>query len=316
MVGQTLELGGDGSRVLPAGSDHRSRAGNLGADRIPGRARAYCFTWNNPNDDVPEILEKIDVKYLVYGEEYAPSTSTKHYQGYIYFVNPRAFQCVQRLLRPAHVEIARGSPEANITYCKKDGRFVERGTPPLSQKEKGSLEVNKWRTIVDAAASNNLDAINENTPDVYVRYYGTLKRIATDNVCTPNRLHSLDNFWYTGPPGTGKSWTARDKYPDHFIKNANKWWCGYAGQETVIMDEIELEHGKFLGHFLKIWGDIYPFNGEIKGAGRVIRPRRLVVCSNYTIEEVFAQDSNLIAAIRRRFQVIRFYDTFLGMHDD
>ena len=42
----------------------------------------------------------------------------------------------------------------------------------------------------------------------------------------------------TGPTGTGKSRYAKDKYPGAYWKPNSKWWDGFYGQETIIMDEF------------------------------------------------------------------------------
>ena len=61
-----------------------------------------------------------------------------------------------------------------------------------------------------------------------------------------------------GPIVTGKSRYVREKYPDAFIKDANKWWDGYNGEEVVIIKDIDKYDIK-LGRHLKLWGDHYSF---------------------------------------------------------
>lgn len=72
------------------------------------------------------------------------------------------------------------------------------------------------------------------------------------------------------------------------------------------------EAGKYLGYFIKIWADRYPFSPEIKGSTiKKIRPEKIIVLSNYTIDECFekVQDRE---PIKRRFKVVNFYNFFLN----
>lgn len=99
---------------------------------------------------------------------------------------------------------------------------------------------------------------------------------------TPMNLEVLDNYWFVGLPGTGKSRGARLRWPGLYNKPLNKWWTEYAGQETVLLDDFSLEHA-CLGAHVKHWADHYPFTAESKGGGCVIRPKRIVVTSNYSV---------------------------------
>lgn len=65
---------------------------------------------------------------------------------------------------------------------------------------------------------------------------------------------------------------------------------------------------KYLGHFLKLWGDPFGYlMGEVKGGHVALNFHRLWITSNYSIEEIFGGergDPVLVTAIRRRFTEI------------
>jgi len=57
---------------------------------------------------------------------------------------------------------------------------------------------------------------------------------------------------------------------------------------------------------LKKWADHNPFNGEIKGGTLIdIRPEKIIVLSNYTIEQCFPRQEDYLP-LSRRFKVINF----------
>ena len=57
---------------------------------------------------------------------------------------------------------------------------------------------------------------------------------------------------------------------------------------------------------LKKWADRYPFPGEIKGGClQGLRPKKIIVLSNYTPEQCFLNQEDL-GPILRRFTVIKF----------
>lgn len=142
-----------------------------------------------------------------------------------------------------------------------------------------------------------------------VRYYSTLKRIRDDSIPPPEWLDDMCGVWYWGVPGSGKSYKARIENPLAYIKMSNKWWDQYNREDTVLIEEIEKD-AKYLGHFLKCWTDRYPFRAERKGSTMFIRPKKLIITSNYSIDDIFGEDEVLAAAIKRRFTVTHFPTKF------
>lgn len=222
---------------------------------------------------------------------------TPHLQGYIYFANARLFSAVRTLLTSrAHVEVAKGSPEQNRDYCSKGGSFYESGEIPLSSKQKGEKEAERWSSAKRACLENRLDDVPD---DIFIRYYRTLKDIRKDYMVKPEDTDDVCGIWMFGPPGSGKSRGAREKYPGAYDKPCNKWWDGYQGEEYVIIDDFDLNHS-VLGHHLKIWADRYSFIAETKGGAIPIRPKKIIITSNYAIDDIF-KDAALVEALRRRF---------------
>lgn len=93
------------------------------------KARAYTITINNDKFSDLKGLIDLTYEYLVIGFEVGEK-GTRHIQGYIYFTNARHFTKVKKDIPRAHLEIAKGTPEQNFDYCKKDAEYYEFGVKP------------------------------------------------------------------------------------------------------------------------------------------------------------------------------------------
>jgi hypothetical protein len=193
----------------------------------------------------------------------------------------------------------KGTIAQNKEYCSKDGDVLTFGTQPLTQKEKGEKEKERWRNICELAKKGDLDTLEEEEPHVWFRSFRQIEYIAGKHAPMPKIMDKIDNRWYYGSTGTGKSKAARTEFPDAYIKLNNKWWDGYNGEETVIIDDLDKYDVKLGGH-LKRWSDHYPFPAEYKGGVKNIRPKRIIVTSNYTPEEIW-DDEKTTGPLNRRF---------------
>ena len=85
----------------------------------------------------------------------------------------------------------------------------------------------------------------------------------------------------------------------------NKWWDGYDDQPVVIIEEWSPKN-EVTASALKIWADRYPFTAQIKGGVlQKIRPTKLIVISNYRLNDCFP-DSRDGDPIARRFKELEF----------
>jgi len=272
------------------------------------QGRAWCFTWNNYPDDYRSVLDVIECRYIIAGEELAPDTGTPHLQGYVYFATRKRPTTVMGFLPGCHLSNARGSPGQNRDYCRKtrpvdehaNAVVYERGDKPLDPDEKGRLEQARYQSAWDFAKAGEIESID---PDIRVRLYSSLRRIEKDFMPGVERLDAPCGVWIYGLSGAGKSRTVLDTYPDLYPKPRNNWWDGYQREEVVLLDDVD-KFDVALGGKLKHWADCYPFIGENKGGSLKIRPKRFFVTSQYKIEDIW-QDEETREALNRRFVVLK-----------
>jgi len=263
------------------------------------KTKGYCFTLNNYGADDVATIAGLDYQYFVCGYEVGEN-GTRHIQGYIHFKNSERFSKVKAALPRAHIEKRRGTPLEAANYCKKDGDFIEMGKLPL---EKGEASRNTWKEIMEQAQLGDHKWIQDQYPRVWINLSGKLESLR--NPKTTILDGELTHEWWVGSTGSGKSKLLWELYPDHYQKDTNKWWCGYKDQETVAIEEWSPKN-ECTGANLKIWADRYPFSGQIKGGTlQRIRPLKIIVLSNYEIEDCFT-DSRDRDPLIRRFTVLRF----------
>lgn len=259
------------------------------------------FTLNNYDDDSMDLMVGFD--YCIVGKEIGDK-GTPHLQGYVCMTKRKRLTAMKRILPTAHLEIMRGTPYQAAEYCRKDGDYEEFGTPPDNGGASGGLaKAARYRSAIQLSKEGLFDRMEEDHPDMYWNSYHTMKRIRMDNPTTLECLSVFDNQWIMGVSGVGKSSTARRENPGAYVKSHNKWWLGYKNEPVVIYDDLGKPDAPWIGEFLKQWADHYPFPAETKGDGMMLRPEKIIVTSQYSIETLFGHDEQLSEALNRRFRV-------------
>lgn len=128
------------------------------------RSRNWCFTFNNPKiEDEENILGLPHAgicEYVIYGRETGSMCLTFHLQGFIVFKTLKAKKQVMEL-GLGHISEMYSTFEDCIAYCKKDGDYMEAGTAPCSQKEKGAKCKELYEGVWKAAAEGRIMDIPE-----------------------------------------------------------------------------------------------------------------------------------------------------------
>lgn len=261
-------------------------------------SKRWCYTINNYTDEDLITIKTVPTLYHVIGKEIGES-GTPHLQGFLTLKKPIRLSGLKKLHQTAHWEAAKGTSYQASIYCKKEGDFEETGIVPTQGK----------RTDLEEAISlikegKEMSEIAEKCPTTYVKFSRGLRdlKLILDKPYTPS---SLRGIWYWGPPGTGKSRQARELYPTAYLKSQSKWFDGYSGQKTILLDDLDTN---VLGHYLKIWADRYACTGETKGGTINLQHDTIIITSNYSIDNLFKDDEEMARAIRRRFTVTHFND--------
>jgi len=155
------------------------------------QAYGYCFTLNNYTDnDIAALMEYLRVyneedcpnweyenpifRYICWGFEVGKQ-NTPHLQGFIMFYNKKtlgaAIEVFSEILghKRTHLEYSRGTPQQAVTYCEKEGDFVEWGERPQQGRS-------SWDKI-EAAMKDP-----KSSPHLYNQYQKTYKAIKVKEV--------------------------------------------------------------------------------------------------------------------------------------
>lgn len=283
------------------------------------------------------------IKFIKMGVEFNDVGEGMHYQGYIAFDKKMTLRAAKSYGNNHwHWEPAgsRQSDFKNIAdYIgrpekkKKDnngniiGTYVqplnyvmfEIGEGPSNRGHAGGqAAADMWALAKEQAIKRKFDEMDAG---ILIRNYNNVKRIANDFAPKPEDLPECTGIYIWGPSGVGKSYLARKLAGLHHIKSADdKWYDGYEQEgitaeeilergRSVIMDDVDHTQGKFLENKIKIWADRYAFDAEYKGGKFFIRPKFIIITSNFSLEHVFGhvQPATMVA-IKRRFRVIKLTD--------
>lgn len=279
--------------------------------------RAFCWTLHNWTEAERDLLLGQPCRYVCCGEECCPNTGRPHLQGYIYFATTKTPSAAVKVFTAllghgrTHLEPAGGDITQNREYCSKDAKFHERGTPPMTDAQKGENEKQRAKRNLEAVMDGRLEDVDIDilTTQLQKYEYGAAKLAAARRGRLPPLDGVLPHLWIYGAAGVGKDQYALSLSVAPYLKDpSTKWWCGYNYENDVICRDVGKSVWNVFDAF-KLWTDRYPFRAEIKGGSLgEIRPRRLIATSNYSLEELFGKDPQLLEPFMRRFQVVHLVD--------
>ena len=241
-------------------------------------------------------IKSLKYKYLLISDTDFTEEEQEHYHVLIQFDNPRRRPGTQTAHWEKPIDLIKSRD-----YCLEKGpEFFEDGQLQVRTQNK-----QEWNGFVSMCkTSTPKELIDSPFSNLYARFRGFAGEVHNQFADLQKLDGDLENYWLQGQPGTGKTKWAWDNYPDLYVKDLNKWWDGYHGQSTVLLDDWDPRQN-ILTQKLKIWADRYPFRAETKGGSMMARPERIIITSNYSIEDCFENPADALA-IRRRFRVLHF----------
>lgn len=279
------------------------------------KAKGWCFTVNNPVHRVlyPDGLPDT-IKYIVYQVERGVQ-GTEHLQGFVYFTKQTLGSSVKKtsfigpegqVVEPfvgAHLEVAKGKPEDNRSYCTKEDSRVD-GPWELGVLPGGSGE----RTDLREAASRLMKSgdIRDIDPAVFLKYASGCLKLAA--LAPPPRRDNLKVISIVGSTGIGKSYAVHDLFPEVYtvnMGNSGLWWDGYTGQPVVHFEEFKGQVQ--LQKMLQIL-DPYPLRLEVKGGLVPARFSLVFITSNSTPDKWYRDDGSRAGELAALYRRLDFSD--------
>lgn len=197
-----------------------------------------------------------------------------------------------------HYEVAK-SWAAVKRYVTKDGDFITNidVDAALKKKSKGVKEKNALML-----SKTPRELVDDGDISLLMLPQLLKAKRAYERAAKPPKHIPRKCYWIWGPPRAGKSYVVRELFDDIYEKPQSKWWDGYAGEDVVLLDDMD-KHGECLGHLLKIWADNYRFLAETKGDNIYPTYTKFIITSNYQIGDIFG-DKEIREAIMCRFIVL------------
>jgi len=283
---------------------------------------------------IPQVLEARDAfvdmpqaTWAVSGMEKCPTSGKIHLQSACYLEKKTTLTGITKIIKEAtglhaHSAICKGTALQNQTYCKKDGSWGEKGTPPQQGKRSDLIAL---KDSVENGTSTYNKILMTDTHAIHT--YGRVLKQVQDLVDSKKRRPDgfvPKGFWFWGLTGTGKSieaWKQAKEYvqgnmDEIYLHNTEDkgWFQGYRGQKVMIIDELRGSDVKFKN--LLTWCDQHPVNVPVRHATDQVPllVERVYITSCMPPEVAYSgmNQTDSIDQLRRRYKVVEFHKFVLA----
>jgi len=247
---------------------------------MPGKSFKYWII-----TDFCEHYHPFSEEYMTHycgQQEKCPTTERLHWQCAITCKNKVSISFLKKnYCAKAHLEPSRSDAVREYVHKQEtsvNGTRFEHGKLPIRTNVKED-----WDKIKDMAKKGEWDNIPSS---ILVRNYNSLRNIHKDFSVPTETTKQCSLFW--GKTGTGKTRRAYDEAKDqgavYWKDSQTKWWDGYRGESTVIIDEFT---GRIDISYILTWFDRYPCMVEVKGYSTPLLATRFFVTSNVNPRDWF-----------------------------
>ena len=275
------------------------------------KSRNYIFTINNYDESDLVRFQQLSAslekhRYICYGLEIAPTTNTKHIQGYVQLLTAQRYTFLHNYFNfqrdgqtlKFHIDIANGTPEQNKKYCQKDGDFYEYGEPVTQGARTDLLEIKKCITANPKDIKSVID-----------EYGNSPQQIRYAEILQPYYLSPRDHnvapkvYWIFGKSGIGKTSLVYKSFTDVCSVSSYDWLgTGYNQNECFLLDDFRKDNLSF-ETILKLT-DRYPYTLYYKGGQIPFNSPFIVFTSPKSISETFRTSDEDLTQIKRRIKEI------------
>lgn len=267
------------------------------ASRAPhhGGAKHWCLTVFDNEEAAWLNSAPVNCLYWSYQQEVCPGTDRVHWQVYLGFEKKMTFVALKKIFPTAHVEVAM-KPSKAFAYALKEESRLEGGVTGRSKQgppEQGEAAGGKKRPEAEALAEyfedgGHLKEAKRKYIGMWSRSPAAMLRIfeeCSPSVKIPDVPPEVVILW--GPPGTGKSSTAKLMFGDepYFRLTIGKWADGYMYEKNIFLDDMSpnlVPRAQLLVLMESGWA-----RWEVKGGTQMVIASKVIITSNYNPLEWF-----------------------------
>lgn len=263
-----------------------------------GVSKSWEITINNFTDDDVNLLRswENDVNAITIAEEVGEQ-GTPHLQGRITFKRAYRLTALKKLHPQAHWEVTKAKQDT-LYMRKKDSKIIiDKACGQGKRSDLDAVEQNiKAGYSLKRIAEENTKAMIKYARGIEATYYHI------QNGDEPYETPDCRGMWIYGIPGCGKTSSVLNHYGRSNIywkSTKGDWFCGYTNQAVILLDDYG-KKSTCQWDLMKRWMDRYDVTGERKGGNVQLSHDVFVITSNYTPEEIFANDPAMLQAVLRR----------------